>query len=116
MPRVRVITLDNLQERISPFTYDETEEYIKTGQEMIKREPPPDMKEWESRTLETVCFTLNKAKANGAVLQEEEKWTPAKLRKEYDMGFINFIYTEFMKMSGLRAPEPGENQATSTSR
>lgn len=111
MPRIREVTMDGITVKISPFSYDETEKYVLEGKEMLARQPAPPTEEWTTRSLKSVAFALNKADG-------KETWTVEKVRQEYDMVLINFIYEEFMKMSGLMSvtPPQGEALATSTSR
>ena len=115
MPRVRDVTLDGLTMKISPLTYDEVEEYIKSGKAMLAKDPKPTDEEWAMRSLNSVCIALNKASGNG------NTWDPKKLTGEVDMVMINKLYAEFMEMSGLttavRSPgTTGEVPATSTLR
>lgn len=113
MPRVREITLDSLILKIAPLSYDEAEEYIKEGREMLNREPKPTDEEWAKRTLESVVKALNKAAgtANG-----NPAWDIKRLTSELDMVTIRELYDEFMRMSGLQTAARGEAPATSTSR
>jgi hypothetical protein len=115
MPRVREVTLDGLTLRISPLSYDEAEEYIKEGVEMIRRDPKPTQEEWAKRTLNSVVLALNKAAG-------KEEWTlngeegKKKLTKELDIGMINRLYEEFVELSSLSVvKQKGEALATSTS-
>ncbi len=110
--RVREVTMDGMTLKISPLSYDEAEAYIKQGQEMVKRDPAPSQEDWALRTLESVCLALNKAEGN---TNGNAKWDPARLTKELDMVYIQYLFNEFMGMSGLRTLPKGEAPATSTS-
>jgi len=110
MPRIRPITMDNLTVNIAPLSYDETENYVNEGRAMLqKKDPETTPEEWAQRTLKTVCFTLNKAA--GVLGDKEKELTPTKLTQEYDMVFINFIYEEFLKMSGLQVAAAPKEEA-----
>lgn len=120
MARVREVKMDGMVLKISPFTYDETEAYLKSAQEMHKRDPKPNADEWAERTLETVCVALNKAmqadRAQGfAATNGDKPWDSKRLKSELDMVYIFEIHTQFLLMSGLEAQKPGEARATSTS-
>jgi hypothetical protein len=109
MRRIREITMDGVTVKITPFSWDEAETYINDGKTLLARDPKPTGDDWALRTLQSVCFTLNKAAG-------KEEWDVKKLTTELDMVFIQFVYNEFMKMSGLRTePTKGEAPATSTS-
>lgn len=112
MPRIRTVTLDSLSFKIAPLSYDEAEQYIKDGREMLDRDPKPTDEEWARRTLESVVNTLNKASANGN--GSGHAWDVKRLTSELDMVTIQWLYREFMEMSGLRKPDMGEVPATST--
>ena len=111
--RIRAVTMDGETVMIAPLSWDEADDYIKQGQEMLKRDPPATQNDWAMRTLESVCFTLNKAAAkNGNGNGNAAKWDPKKLASEMDMLMIQHIYSEFMKISGLKTATMGEAQAT----
>ncbi len=117
MPRVREIKLDSLSLKIAPLSWDEAEEYIKEGREMLQRDPKPSDEEWGRRTLDSVVKALNKgaAMANG---NGNAPWDAKKLTSELDIVTIQQLYEEIMKMSGLltvpRTQASGEAPATST--
>ena len=117
MPRIREIKLDSLSLKIAPLSWDEAEEYIKEGREMLHRDPRPSDEEWGRRTLDSVVKALNKgaASANG---NGSAPWDAKKLTSELDIVTIQQLYEEIMKMSGLltvpRTQASGEAPATST--
>jgi hypothetical protein len=119
MPRIREIELDGLVLKISPLSYDEAEQYINEGQDMLKRDPKPTEEDWAQRTLTSVVNALNKAAPmpNG---EGDPPWNVKKLTTELDMVMINHLYKEFMVMSGLltvpAGKSAGEAPATSISR
>jgi len=108
--RVREVTMDGFSLRISPFTYDEADVFLKQGRELVERDPKPTDEDWVKRTLDTVCVALNKP--TGAT--NGNSWTPERLRKELDGPFINYLFSQMMEISGMRVPKAGEAQATST--
>ena len=112
MPRIRTVSMDGMELKISPLSYDEAESYIKEGREMLERQgqEKPGNEEWAKRTLDSVVRALNKA-ANG---NEANRWDIRRLTSELDMIMINRLYQEFMEMSGLRTAPKGEDSATST--
>ena len=112
MPRVREIAMDGLALKISPFTWDQVETYLKEGQELAAKEPKATLEEWTARTLNTVVIGLNNA-VNGS---GGEKWTQKKLTSELDRVTILKLHKEFIELSGLEIPKQGEDTAASTSR
>jgi hypothetical protein len=116
MPRVREVTMDGVTMKISPLSWDETKQYVEEGQALLNRDPKPTQDDWTMRTIESVCLTLNKAAGykpgNG---NGEPPWNPKRLTAELDMPFVLHLYSEFMKISGLKVNDPGEAPATSTS-
>lgn len=114
--RIREVTMDGFSIKISPLSWDEAEKYIEEGRALLNRDPKPTTEDWAKRTLDSVCFTLNKAAGtlegnkNGT-----KQWDLKRVTSELDMVFIQHIYQEFMKMSGLRVEATkGEAQATSS--
>jgi len=111
MPRIRILTLDNLQFPIAPMTYDEMEAYLKQITDLKAQDPDP--KTFAAITLDTVVEALNRA---GSKSSDGEVYTRAKLTHEIDSGSINELYAEILKMSGIVIKTAGEAAATSTSR
>jgi hypothetical protein len=115
--RIREVTMDGFTVRIAPLSWDEAEKYIADGRALLNRDPKPTTEDWAQRTLESVCFTLNKAAGtlNGDK-NGSKQWDIKKATSELDMIFIQHIYQEFMRMSGLKvdATARGEAQAASS--
>lgn len=116
--RIRVVAMDGEAVRIAPLSWDEAEAYIQEGKVLLERDPKPTTEDWAKRTLDSVCFTLNKAAGtlHGDV-NGTKAWDVKKLTSELDMIFIQRIYQDFMSMSGLKTESTtkGEASATSTS-
>jgi hypothetical protein len=113
--RIRTITLDNLQFKVAPLTYDETEEFIRQAKENAAKQPPAseveERKKWDeeqaARVLDTVVNALNLA-ANG---DEKSKWDRKRLTGEVDMQTIIDLHGEYLRICGLRVPKLGEETA-----
>jgi hypothetical protein len=106
--RIRTIELDGLSFKISPMTMDDVETYLAEGKKLVDADPKTDDAAWAKRTLRTVAAALNSQENDG-------KWEEKRVASELDMPTVRFVYAEYMKVSGLVAPEPGEARATSTS-
>lgn len=109
MRRIRTIKLDNLEFKVAPMSYDETEEYLRENLAMVERKATEDEK--AARTLDTVVKALNLA-ANG---NEADKWDRAKLTKELDTVTIIELHSKYLEMCSLRILKPGEVPAAPTS-
>lgn len=108
--RVRTIELDGLFFKVSPMTMNDVEEYLVEGRKLLDADPKTDEPTWAKRTLTTVAAALNSNKTDN-----DGEWDEKRVASELDMPTVRFVYAEYMKMSGLVAPEPGEARATSTS-
>lgn len=106
MRRIRTITLDNLQFKMAPFTYDETDEYLRENRELATKEPPQTDEEKAARVLDTVIRGLNFA-VNG----DGAQWDRKRLTGELDSQTIMDLHAEFLRICGLTVKRPGEAEA-----
>lgn len=123
MPRIRKVVMDGAEVtdmngkalEISPMSLDELDEYLAENKKLRAKEPPMTVEDWTERAWNNVCKALNKPQIARGTITPENSWSIKRLRAELDIPTINKIHADFLEMSGLELPKPGENVATPTS-
>jgi hypothetical protein len=92
--RTKKVTRDGAEFIIAPLNLDQIEQYVKL-EDLANRKNVGFTK-----AFEVVCYGLNNALPEDT--PEEQKWTPAKVKKNVDLVMFELLQQEIIDFSGFK--------------